>query len=111
MSSKKKKRGPCFKFVYPISYIMSDGSTISGSDRKEIHIAMKAYFEANGKSKENRPSLNLPVQIMVLDDDKNEITKDITTLEELKSLRSESTKKKKNNDGKKRLKDYYKLKI
>ena len=70
----------CFKFVYPISYIMSDGSTISGSDRKEIHIAMKAYFEANGKSKENRPSLNLPVQIMVLDDDKNEITIDITNL-------------------------------
>ena len=101
MSSKKKKRGPCFKFVYPISYIMSDGSTISGSDRKEIHIAMKAYFEANGKSKENRPSLNLPVQIMVLDDDKNEITKDITTLGELKSLRSVCRGKKKNNDGKK----------
>ena len=25
----KKKRGPCFKFVYPISYTMPDGSTIS----------------------------------------------------------------------------------
>ena len=24
MNSKKKKRGPCFKFVYPISYTMSD---------------------------------------------------------------------------------------
>ena len=101
MSSKKKKRGPCFKFVYPISYTMGDGSIISGNDRKEIHIAMKAYFEVNGKSKENRPSLNLPVQIMVLDDDKNEITKDITTLEELKSLRSVCRGKKKNNDGKK----------
>ena len=101
MNSKKKKRGPCFKFVYPISYTMGDGSIISGNDRKEIHIAMKAYFEVNGKSKENRPSLNLPVQIMVLDDDKNEITKDITTLEELKSLRSVCRGKKKNNDGKK----------
>ena len=101
ISSKKKKRGPCFKFVYPISYTMGDGSIISGNDRKEIHIAMKAYFEVNEKSKENRPSLNLPVQIMVLDDDKNEITKDITTLEELKSLRSVCRGKKKNNDGKK----------
>jgi hypothetical protein len=86
MNSKKKKRGPCFKFVYPISYTMSDGSVISGNDRKEIHAAMKAYFEINGKSTENKPVLNLPVQILVLDDDKNEITKDIADNEGLKSL-------------------------
>ena len=42
---KNKKRGPCFKFVYPISYTMADGSVISGNDRKEIHTQMKAYFE------------------------------------------------------------------
>jgi len=95
MNSKKKKRGPCFKFVYPISYTMSNGSVISGKDRKEIRIAMKAYFEINGKSKENKPVLNLPIQILVLDDDKNEITKDITDNEGLKSLWSHCRGKKK----------------
>ena len=44
MKSKKKKRGPCFKFVYPISYTMGDGSIISGNDRKEIHIANESIF-------------------------------------------------------------------
>ena len=72
---KNKKRGPCFKFVYPISYTMADGSVISGNDRKEIHTQMKAYFEKNGKTRENKPRLNLPVQILMLDKDKKVIKK------------------------------------
>ena len=83
---KNKKRGPCFKFVYPISYTMADGSVISGNDRKEIHTQMKAYFEKNGKTRENKPRLNLPVQILMLDKDKKVITKDISSVEDLKLL-------------------------
>ena len=82
----KKKRGPCFKFVYPISYTMSDGSVISGNDRKEIHVAMKAYFEINGKTRGSKPNLNLPIQILTLDKDKKVVTKDILSIDDLKSL-------------------------
>ena len=82
----KKKRGACFKFVYPISYTMSDNSIISGDSRKEIHTQMKAYFDKHGKSRENKPTLNLPVKIMTIAKDKTVSTKDILTLEDLRSL-------------------------
>jgi hypothetical protein len=107
MKSKMKKRGPCFKFVYPISYTMSNGSNTTGNDRKEIHTAMKAFFEINGKTRENKPTLNLPVQILVLDDNKNVMTKDITDNDGLKSLwnhcRGNKNSKKKDEDREKLL--------
>ena len=84
----KKKRGPCFKFQYPLSYTMGDGSVISGSDRKEIHSQMKAYFEKNGKTKENKPKLNFPVTILMLDADKNVVSKEIESHEILKKVMS-----------------------
>ena len=59
---------------------------ISGDSRKEIHTQMKAYFEKHGKSRENKPTLNLPVQIMTIAKDKTVSTKDILTLEDLRSL-------------------------
>jgi len=86
IKDKRKKRGPCFKFVYPISYEMSDGSIISGNNRKEIYIQMKEYFKLNGKSKENRPKLILPVQILTLDKNKKVQKKEISNIDDLKSL-------------------------
>ena len=82
----KKKRGPCFKFVYPISYTLGDNSVITGDNRKEIHNQIKIYFEINGKTKENKPNLNFPIQILTLDDNKQVLTKDILSLEDLKAL-------------------------
>ncbi|MBL6648752.1 MAG: hypothetical protein ISP56_00630 [Flavobacteriaceae bacterium] len=82
----KKKRESCFKFVYPISYTMSDNSVISGNSRKEIHTQMKAYFDKNGKSRENKPTLNLPIQILITSKDKTVSTKEISTLGDLKLL-------------------------
>ena len=82
----KKKRGPCFKFVYPISYTMKDGAVISGNNRKEIHNQMKVYFEKNGKTKENKPTLNLPIQILTIDHNKKISKKDILNLDDLKML-------------------------
>ena len=99
--SGKKKRGPCFKFVYPISYTMGDNSEITGNDRKEIRSQMKAYFEKNGKTKENKPSLNFPLQIMILDDNKNVLTKDILNIDDLK-LTWEYCKGSKKEDGDKK---------
>lgn len=84
----KKKRGPCFKFQYPLSYTMGDGSIITGNDRKEIHSKMKTYFEKNEKTKENRPKLNFPVTILMLDGDKNEVSKEIESHDILKKVMS-----------------------
>jgi len=82
----KKKKGPCFKFKYPVSYTMGDGTVISGNDRKEIHGKMKEYFEKNGKTKENKPKLNFPVTILSMDDNKNVIEKKIETHEAMKEV-------------------------
>jgi hypothetical protein len=84
----KKKRGPCFKFQYPLSYTMGDGSIITGNDRKEIHSKMKTYFGKNEKTKENRPKLNFPVTILMLDGDKNEVSKEIESHDILKKVMS-----------------------
>jgi hypothetical protein len=65
---------------------MSDGSTISGNNRKEIYVQMKEYFKLNGKSKENRPKLILPVQILTLDKNKKVQKKEISNIDDLKSL-------------------------
>ena len=97
----KKKRGPCFKFVYPVSYTMGDNSVITGNDRKEIHNQIKIYFEINGKTKENKPSLNFPIQILTLDDNKKVWTKDILSLEDLKTLWNICKGDKKENSDKK----------
>ena len=97
----KKKRGPCFKFVYPISYTMGDNSVITGDNRKEIHNQIKIYFEINGKTKENKPSLNFPIQILTLDDNKQVLTKDILSLEDLKALWKICKGDKKENSDKK----------
>ena len=65
---------------------MADNSIISGDNRKEIHTQMKAYFDKNGKSRENKPTLNLPIQILTISKDKTVSTKEISTLEDLKLL-------------------------
>ena len=97
-----KKRGPCFKFVYPISYTMADSSIISGNNRKEIHSQMKAYFKKNGKTRENKPRLNLPIQVLTLDDTKKVWTKDILSPDDLRTLWELCKKSKKEDSDKKR---------
>ncbi|MAU62968.1 MAG: hypothetical protein CMC38_01260 [Flavobacteriaceae bacterium] len=98
----KKKRGPCFKFKYPLSYTMGDGSVITGNDRKEVCSKMKDYFEKNGKTKENKPRLNFPVTILVLDDDKNVLEKEIDSPDILKEVMANCKGSKDGGDDKKR---------
>ena len=57
-----KKDWSCFKLVYPIVYIMQDGTTISMSDEKDWE-EIKSWYEINSDIKE-RPVLQYPVDII-----------------------------------------------
>ena len=81
---KGNKKGLCFKFEYPLSYSMPDGSIITGNDRKEICTAIKSWYEINGKSRA-KPQLVFPVTILTYGDDKNIVKKELESHEELRS--------------------------
>ena len=51
----------CFRLVYPITFIMQDGSAISMID-KEDWMGLKSWYEEN-PDKEERPLLEYPVEI------------------------------------------------
>ena len=56
-----KKDWGCFRLVYPITFIMQDGSAISMID-KEDWMDLKSWYEEN-PDKEERPLLEYPVEI------------------------------------------------
>ena len=56
-----KKDWGCFRLVYPITFIMQDGSAISMID-KEDWMELKSWYEEN-PDKEERPLLEYPVEI------------------------------------------------
>ena len=56
-----KKDWGCFSLVYPITFIMQDGSAISMID-KEDWMELKSWYEEN-PDKEERPLLEYPVEI------------------------------------------------
>ncbi len=53
----------CFDFVYPLSYEMPDGTTLTGNNKDEVNTAMKAWYMAHPDSKQ-KPSLQYPVDII-----------------------------------------------
>lgn len=53
--------GRCLEMTYPLTYIMPDGSTITGNDAREVKMAIKRWYEANPGSKE-KPLLQYPVE-------------------------------------------------
>lgn len=57
----KEEHWECFELLYPISYLMPDGTTVSGN-KEELGVAFKAWYEANPASKE-KPVLLYPVDI------------------------------------------------
>lgn len=61
-----KDRKECFEFVYPVSFTMPDGSTVTGNNREELHILIKAWYISNPDTEE-KPSLNFPVDIVFKD--------------------------------------------
>ncbi|MDA0757042.1 MAG: hypothetical protein O3C01_00040 [Bacteroidetes bacterium] len=93
---KWKRKGPCFKFEYPLSYVMPDNSTITGNDRKEVCIAIKKWYEININIRV-KPQLIFPLTILMLDDDKNVVKKELQSHAELRSA-MDSCKYDKNKD-------------
>ena len=58
--------GDCFDFIYPVSYIMPDGSTLTGNDEEEIDDLIDDWYESNGDV-DLEPELVYPVQIILGD--------------------------------------------
>jgi uncharacterized protein YcfL len=59
-------REKCFEFVFPISFIMPDGTEISG-DGLEVRTGITAWYDAN-PGVEERPELRYPLDIVFSDD-------------------------------------------
>ena len=55
----------CFELVYPVTYVLPDGSTIEISDEEDEAgwESLKSWYEANPEAEE-RPSLQYPVDIV-----------------------------------------------
>jgi len=53
---------PCFDFVYPVTYIMPDGTAITGNSKEELVQAIKSWYVANPGSKD-KPTLQYPVDV------------------------------------------------
>lgn len=69
----------CFDFVFPLSFSMGDGVTITGDTPMELREALQAWKEANPDA-EVKPELIYPVQIIYEDG----TVKDVETQEQLR---------------------------
>ena len=78
-----KKDWGCFRLVYPITFIMQDGSAISMIDKKDW-TELKSWYEEN-PDKEERPALQYPVNIIYRDGN----TKTINNDEEMASAKED----------------------
>ena len=78
-----KKDWGCFRLVYPITFIMQDGSAISMIDKKDW-MELKSWYEENPDIEE-KPALQYPVNIIYRDGD----TKTINNDEEMASAKED----------------------
>ena len=62
---KDKRYWDCFELVYPVTFIMPDGSTIAVADRDDWD-DVKSWYDSNPDSEE-KPSLQYPVDISYRD--------------------------------------------
>jgi hypothetical protein len=65
---KSIKRKVCFKLVYPLTYMMPDGSSISGENELEIRSQIKEWYASNPDT-DVKPSLSYPVNAKVIGGD------------------------------------------
>ena len=80
------KRKKCFEFVFPVSYTMPDGSSIT-IESKEDWSLLREWYE-NNPAYEEKPALNFPVDIEYRDGN----TSTINTIEELREARMDCKK-------------------
>lgn len=64
---KDRDKEPCFKLVYPISYIMPDRSKLTGNNEKEIAMAIRKWFMEHPDFVREKPSMVFPVKLKFKD--------------------------------------------
>ncbi|MCR9286317.1 MAG: hypothetical protein NXI23_02895 [Bacteroidetes bacterium] len=74
----------CFNLMYPVTFTMPDGSTISGDDEEALWADIKSWYESHD-SKE-KPTLNYPVQIVFPD---NDVPMTINNEEEMENVKKD----------------------
>ncbi len=73
----------CFELVYPITYIMPDGSAITADDEEALKAATEAWYD-NHPDVAEKPTLQYPVQITFDDDDEIILVDDQEEMEAIK---------------------------
>ena len=91
MAEKKDKKPHPFRFVFPVSYIMPDGTSVTVNNKEEIKSSLKSWYDANPDSKE-KPELIFPVDVIVKSKDGEE-TITISSKEEMQELRKKFRRK------------------
>ena len=76
----------CYSFVYPLTFIVSDGSSfvINSEEDESGWYAIRRWYEENPNTEEE-PSLSYPVDVITWDNEET-VTTTITTSEELESF-------------------------
>ena len=86
-----KKR--CFRFVFPLSFTFSDGSSHTVNDKDEFRAALKAQYEATGQKE--RPAFTYPIQVQFKDrEEATTINSDEELKEAFQACRGEGNDKK-----------------
>ena len=62
----------CFELVYPVSYTMPDGSTITGDDKEGLWVAIETWYESH-PDVEEKPDLQYPVNVLFEDGETLEV--------------------------------------
>lgn len=72
----------CVELVYPISFLVGDGTTITGQTRAELKASLKEWKESNPDASE-KPQLVFPIEIINSEGETVEVA-DAETLAEIK---------------------------
>ena len=67
---KRHGKRKCFRFVFPLSFSFSDGSSYTVNDKEEFHTTLKAHFEATGTKE--RPAFTYPIQVQFRPEEEGE---------------------------------------
>ena len=57
-----RDRRECFRVVFPVTYLMPDGSEITGEDRASLGLAVRTWYAENPEIEE-RPELQYPIEL------------------------------------------------
>ncbi|MFL2629157.1 MAG: hypothetical protein ACJ0NO_01295 [Flavobacteriaceae bacterium] len=90
--NERNKKSKPFEFVFPISFSMPDGISVTVNNKEEIKSSLKSWYDANPDSKE-KPDLVFPVDVIIKSKGGEE-TFTISSKEEMDELRKKFKRKK-----------------